>query len=148
MENAYSGVTNSIRNKYDIGDIQTAYWKAKDLLVVGTKGITDNGKNLYDKAKSYQKFVTSDLVTMSVKSQIDMSQAQITSNRSTNKYIIGPITITYPEYEDISYLKSIYLKTNEDNLLKSKTLIYDENNEDFEIEFIVNKVSAYNGLKK
>ena len=148
MENAYSGVTNSIRNKYDIGDIQTAYWKAKDLLVVGTKGITDNGKNLYDKAKSYQKFVTSDLVTMSVKSQIDMSQAQITSNRSTNKYIIGPITITYPEYEDISYLKSIYLKTNEDNLLKSKTLIYDENNDDFEIEFIGNKVSGSNGLKK
>ena len=148
MENAYSGVTNSIRNKYDIGDIQTAYWKAKDLLVIGTKGITQNGKNLYDKAKSYQKFVTGDLLTMSVKSQIDMSQAQIISNRSTNKYIIGPITINYPEYEDISYLKSIYLKTNEDNLLKSKTLIYDENNDDFEIEFIGNKVSGSNGLKK
>lgn len=147
MENAYSGVTNSIRNKYDIGDIQTAYWKAKDLLVIGTKGITQNGKNLYDKAKSYQKFVTGDLLTMSVKSQIDMSQAQIISNRSTNKYIIGPITINYPEYEDISYLKSIFLKTNEGEVT-SKTLVYDENNDDFEIEFIGNKVSGSNGLKK
>ena len=147
MENAYSGVTNSIRNKYDIGDIQTAYWKAKDLFVIGTKGITQNGKNLYDKAKSYQKFVTGDLLTMSVKSQIDMSQAQIISNRSTNKYIIGPITINYPEYEDISYLKSIFLKTNEGEVT-SKTLVYDENNDDFEIEFIGNKVSGSNGLKK
>ena len=147
MENAYSGVTNSIRNKYDIGDIQTAYWKAKDLFVIGTKGITQNGKNLYDKAKSYQKFVTRDLLTMSVKSQIDMSQAQIISNRSTNKYIIGPITINYPEYEDISYLKSIFLKTNEGEVT-SKTLVYDENNDDFEIEFIGNKVSGSNGLKK
>lgn len=77
-----------------------------------------------------------------------MSQSQIISNRNTNQYIIGPLTINYPEYEDISYLKSIYLKTNEGEPLKSKTLVYDENNDDFEIEFIGRTVSGSNGLKK
>ena len=32
--------------------------------------------------------------------------------------------------------------------LKSKTLVYDENNDDFEIEFIGRTVSGSNGLKK
>ena len=58
-----------------------------------------------------------------------MSQTQIITNRNTNNYIVGPITINYPYYEDISYLKSIYLKINEDKGASSKTLIYDENND-------------------
>ena len=146
MENAYSGVTNSVRTRYSLSDIQTAYWEAKDFSIISSKEETQNGKELFKKAKSYQKFVNTNLYNYSA--QLDMSQSQIVSNRSDNKYIIGPITITYPEYEDISYIKSIYLKTNEGNLLKSRTLVYDENTDDFEIEFIGRKVSGSNGLKK
>ncbi len=146
MENAYSGVTNSIRDRYNLSDIQTAYWEAKDFSIISSKEETQNGKALYKKAQSYQKFVNNNLINFSA--QIDMSQSQIVSNRSTNQYIIGPLTINYPEYEDISYIKSIYLKTNEDQPLKSKTLVYDENTDDFEIEFIGRTVSGSNGLKK
>lgn len=146
MENAYSGVTNSVRSRYNLSDIQTAYWEAKDFSIISSAQETSNGKELYKKAKSYQSFVNKNLINFSA--QIDMSQSQIISNRNTNQYIIGPLTINYPEYEDISYLKSIYLKTNEGEPLKSKTLVYDENNDDFEIEFIGRTVSGSNGLKK
>ena len=146
MENAYSGVTNSIRTRYSLSDIQTAYWEAKDFSLISSKEETQNGKELFKKAKSYQKFVNTNLYNYSA--QLDMSQSQIVTNRSDNKYIIGPITINYPEYEDISYLKSIYLKTNEGEPLKSKTLVYDENTDDFEIECIGRTVSGSNGLKK
>ena len=146
MENAYSGVTNSVRSRYNLSDIQTAYWEAKDYSTISSAQETSNGKELYKKAKSYQKFVNKNLINFSA--QIDMSQSQVIANRSTNQYIIGPLTINYPEYEDISYLKSIYLKTNEGENLKSRTLVYDENKDDFEIEFIGRKVSCSNGLKK
>lgn len=146
MENAYSGVTNSVRSRYNLSDIQTAYWEAKDYSTISSAQETSNGKELYKKAKSYQKFVNKNLINFSA--QIDMSQSQVIANRSTNQYIIGPLTINYPEYEDISYLKSIYLKTNEGENLKSRTLVYDENKDDFEIEFIGRKVSGSNGLKK
>lgn len=146
MENAYSGVTNSVRSRYNLSDIQTAYWEAKDFSIISSAQETSNGKELYKKAKSYQSFVNKNLINFSA--QIDMSQSQVIANRSTNQYIIGPLTINYPEYEDISYLKSIYLKTNEGEILKSRTLVYDENKDDFEIEFIGRKVSGSNGLKK
>ena len=145
MENAYSGATNSVRSRYNLSDIQTAYWEAKDYSTISSAQETSKGKELYKKAQSYQKFVNKNLINFSA--QIDMSQSQIVSNRSTNQYIIGPITINYPEYEDISYLKSIYLKTNEGKL-ESKILVYDENNDDFEIEFIGRTVSGSNGLEK
>ena len=146
MENAYSGVTNSIRERYNLADIQTAYWEAVDFDGISKAHETQNGLTLFERAKSYQTFVNKDLTNFQAK--IDMSQTQIITNRNTNNYIVGPITINYPYYEDISYLKSIYLKINEDKGASSKTLIYDENNDDFEIEFIGQKVSGSNGLKK
>ena len=146
MENAYSGATNSIRERYNLADIQTAYWEAVDFVGISKAHETHNGQTLFERAKSYQTFVNKNLTNFQAK--IDMSQTQIITNRNTNNYIVGPITINYPYYEDISYLKSIYLKINEDKGASSKTLIYDENNDDFEIEFIGQKVSGSNGLKK
>ena len=146
MENAYSGATNSIRERYNLADIQTAYWEAVDFDGISKAHETQNGLTLFERAKSYQTFVNKDLTNFQAK--IDMSQTQIITNRNTNNYIVGPITINYPYYEDISYLKSIYLKINEDKGASSKTLIYDENNDDFEIEFIGATVSGSNGLKK
>lgn len=145
MENAYTGVTGYVRNKYNLADIQTAYWEAVDFDGISKEHETNEGLKLFNKAKDYQSFVNYDLNNLSSKVHVDMSQTQITSNRTTGKYIIGPITINYPYFEDISYLKSIHLKTSGS---VSKTLVYDENKDDFEIEFIGNKVSGSNGLKK
>jgi len=123
MENAYSGVTNSVRTRYSLSDIQTAYWEAKDFSIISSKEETQNGKELFKKAKSYQKFVNTNLYNYSA--QLDMSQSQIVSNRSDNKYIIGPITITYPEYEDIEELTAEKLLPGSVSLRKKMDDILD-----------------------
>ena len=75
------------------------------------------------------------------------AEAQVIVNQATKSYIVGPLSVTYPYYEDISYVKAIYLVTDKgtDN---EKTLVYDENTNDFEIEFIGATVSGSNGLKR
>ncbi len=76
-----------------------------------------------------------------------LAEAQVIVNQATKSYIVGPLSVTYPYYEDISYMKAIYLVTDKgtDN---EKTLVYDENTDDFEIEFIGETKSGSNGLKK
>lgn len=56
MENAYSGTTGSIRNRYSLSDIQTAHWKVADLdgIIPNGNHLTSNGLTLYNKALSYQ----------------------------------------------------------------------------------------------
>ena len=154
MENAYSGVTGSIRNRYSLSDIQTAHWKVADLdgNIPNGSHLTQNGLLLYDKAKSYKEFVEKYINGNSYKAQIHgvaansyaagtktakqtdsntnttndpLAEAQVIVNQATKSYIVGPLSITYPFYEDISYLKAIYLVTDPgtDN---EKTLVYDE----------------------
>ena len=177
MENAYSGVTGSIRNRYSLSDIQTAHWLVADLdgRVPDAGHLTDNGKTLFKKAESYQNFVDTYINGNGYKAQIHgmksdsyasgtktgkqdeentksvtndpQAEAQVIVNQATKSYIVGPLSTTYPYYEDISYIKAIYLVTDKgtDN---EKTLVYDENTDDFEIEFIGATVSGSNGLKK
>ena len=177
MENAYSGVTGSIRNRYSLSDIQTAHWLVADLdgRVPDAGHLTDNGKTLFKKAESYQNFVDTYINGNGYKAQIhgmksdsyasgtktgkqdeentksvtndSQAEAQVIVNQATKSYIVGPLSTTYPYYEDISYIKAIYLVTDKgtDN---EKTLVYDENTDDFEIEFIGATVSGSNGLKK
>lgn len=177
MENAYSGVTGSIRNRYSLSDIQTAHWLVADLdgKVPDAGHLTDNGKTLFKKAESYQNFVDTYINGNGYKAQIHgmksdsyasgtktgkqdeentksvtndpQAEAQVIVNQATKSYIVGPLSTTYPYYEDISYIKAIYLVTDKgtDN---EKTLVYDENTDDFEIEFIGATVSGSNGLKK
>ena len=177
MENAYSGVTGSIRNRYSLSDIQTAHWLVADLdgKVPDAGHLTGNGKTLFKKAKSYQNFVDTYINGNGYKAQIHgmksdsyasgtktgkqdeentksvtndpQAEAQVIVNQATKSYIVGPLSTTYPYYEDISYIKAIYLVTDKgtDN---EKTLVYDENTDDFEIEFIGATVSGSNGLKK
>lgn len=174
MENAYSGVTGSIRNRYSLSDIQTAHWKVADLdgNIPNGSHLTQNGLLLYDKAKSYKEFVEKYINGNSYKAQIHgvatnsyaagtktakqtnnntnndpLAEAQVIVNQATKSYIVGPLSITYPFYEDISYLKAIYLVTDP-GTENEKTLVYDENTDDFEIEFIGATKSGSNGLKK
>ena len=177
MENAYSGTTGSIRNRYSLSDIQTAHWKVADLdgIIPNGNHLTSNGLTLYNKALSYQKFLDTYINGSGYKAQVHgiksdsyssgtktgkqdeentnsvtedpQAEAQVIVNQATKSYIVGPLSVTYPYYEDISYMKAIYLVTDKgtDN---EKTLVYDENTDDFEIEFIGATVSGSNGLKK
>ena len=177
MENAYSGTTGSIRNRYSLSDIQTAHWKVADLdgIIPNGNHLTSNGLTLYNKALSYQKFLDTYINGSGYKAQVHgiksdsyssgtktgkqdekntnsvtedpQAEAQVIVNQATKSYIVGPLSVTYPYYEDISYVKAIYLVTDKgtDN---EKTLVYDENTDDFEIEFIGATVSGSNGLKK
>ena len=176
MENAYSGATGSIHNRYSLSDIQTAHWKVADLDGVIPNGghLTAKGLTLYSKALSYQNFLDNYINGNGYKAQIHgvennsyafgaksekqdtqnantvndpLAEAQVIVNQATKSYIVGPLSVTYPYYEDISYMKAIYLVTDKgtDN---EKTLVYDENTDDFEIEFIGETKSGSNGLKK
>lgn len=174
MENAYSGATGSIHNRYSLSDIQTAHWKVADLDGVIPDGghLTAKGLTLYSKALSYQNFLDNYINGNGYKAQIHgvannsyafgaksekqdtqntvndpLAEAQVIVNQATKSYIVGPLSVTYPYYEDISYMKAIYLVTDKgtDN---EKTLVYDENTDDFEIEFIGETKSGSNGLKK
>ena len=180
MENAYSGVTGSIRNRYSLSDIQTAHWEVADrdgIIPDATRNNheTPNGRTLFERAKSYENFVNTYINSDEYKAQIhgikndsyasgtktgkqdeentnevgndSQAEAQVIVNQATKSYIVGPLSITYPYYEDISYIKAIYLVTDKgtDN---EKTLVYDENTDDFEIEFIGATKSGSNGLKK
>ena len=178
MENAYASATGSIRNRYSLSDIQTAHWKVADLDGVIPNGnhLTAKGLTLYNKALSYQKFVDTYINGNSYKAQIHglannsyasgtktgkqdtksektntsndpLAEAQVIVNQATKSYIVGPLSVTYPYYEDISYMKAIYLVTDK-GTENEKTLVYDENTNDFEIEFIGETKSGSNGLKK
>lgn len=117
-----------IYNQYDI---QTANWLQNDhegsrhgynadgtgtenITTTGkTKG-TSNGKVLYNEAKEYYKFNEKLKAAGKYENmlELDAKSAQVftnrvDSNRSLDEYIVGPITIKYPEYTNISYLTDI-----------------------------------------
>ena len=72
MENAYSGTTGSIRNRYSLSDIQTAHWKVADLdgIIPNGNHLTSNGLTLYNKALSYQKFLDTYINGSGYKAQV------------------------------------------------------------------------------
>lgn len=72
MENAYSGATGSIHNRYSLSDIQTAHWKVADLDGVIPDGghLTAKGLTLYSKALSYQNFLDNYINGNGYKAQI------------------------------------------------------------------------------
>ena len=143
MENAYN---TSIHTKYSLSDIQTAHWKEVDHDGISTH-LTENGLKLFDQAIKYQEFVNTYASGASYTATIDTSQAQVIVNQETKNYIIGPLSISYPYYDDISYMKAMYIKTDE-GTGNEKTLIYDESHDDFSIECTGEIKSGSNGLTK
>ena len=97
----------------------------------GSINYYNNGINLAKKAYKYQEFVRNSL--NSYNATLDIGQAQVIGNANTKDYIIGPISITYPNYDDISYMKSIYIRTDE-GTSNEKTFIYDGTHSDISIE--------------
>ena len=171
MENAYSGATGSIHNRYSLSDIQTAHWKVADLdgNIPDGRHLTAKGLTLYSKALSYQNFLDNYINGNGYKAQIHgvannsyasgaksekqdtqnantvndpLAEAQVIVNQATKSYIVGPLSVTYPYYEDISYMKAIYLVTDK-GTENEKTLVYDENTDDFEIEFSTEKQDIF-----
>lgn len=142
MEDSYSN--SSTHDVYDEADIQTAHWLLMEELYpdgyVSQKSLTTNGKVLKQKAEEYEKFLEE--ISGGYQATIDISNAQVIVNQNSKNYIVGPFSIEYPEYQDISYVKALYITTN-----TGKTLIYDENNEDLQI-LCESGAEPSNGLAK
>lgn len=123
MEDVYNE-SNPYR-KYNEQDIQSAYWLLVDSNV-DTSHCTGNGFVLKQRAEEYERFVGE--ISGGYKATLDNSNAQVIVNQASGNYIVGPFLTTYPEYQDLSYIKALYITTD-----TGKTLIYDEKNNDLEI---------------
>lgn len=130
LENAYPNETGAYSSEYTLNDIQAAYWLALEKYEHGktpnSKRMTDNGRKLFDRAEQYASFLEY-INKNGYNANINTDNVKTIANRGDGYYIVGPFTINYPEYKDISYLKALTVSTGE------KTLIYDATNTDFEI---------------
>lgn len=122
MEDVYNVAPHQ---KYNESDIQSAYWLLVDSNV-DTSHCTGNGFVLKQRAEQYERFVAE--ISNGYKATIDSSNSQVIVNQESGYYIVGPFSITYPEYQDISYVKALYITTD-----TGKTLVYDEKNNDLQI---------------
>lgn len=141
-ENAY-GTEGSYAQKYTINDIQTAYWQY--LARNSASGIKDESgtreeptthitdTDLYDKSEEYEEFVKQEMgenleeANYQSKVTINTSLAQVIANRDKKEYVVGPYSIDYPYYKDISYMTAISITGN------GTTLWYDQNHDDIKI---------------
>lgn len=119
-EDAYG--SKEYASEYTLNDIQGAYWKIleEEGGETPTTHLTANAIPLYEKAKEYEQFGGN------FTASIDDSEAQVIVDRDNKEYIIGPYSVSYPFFEDISYMKSIVIN-NDENLL------YDESHDGIEI---------------
>ena len=120
-ENAY-GKEDSYARRYSLNDIQSAYWIAinqgegpdnsadPDKLYPDGK-VTEGGSELYEQAGKYTEFGEKFSAT------INSANAQVIADRANSYYIVGPYSINYTYYKDISYMKSLSI---------NDILIYDE----------------------
>lgn len=119
-EDAYG--SKEYASEYTLNDIQGAYWKVleEEGGETPTTHLTANAIPLYEKAKEYEQFGGN------FTASIDDSEAQVIVDRDNKEYIVGPYSVSYPFFEDISYMKSIVIN-NDENLL------YDESHDGIEI---------------
>ena len=151
MENSY-GPEQDIHAKYTAAEVQSAYW-----LTVDTDGyifsghIIEGGLKLKEQAEEYMKFLEAATVKdkdgnevtpvlSNYNTTLEYTNTQVVVNQETQTYTIGPLIARFPEYEDVSYVKALYL-----SLDNGTTLIYDENHNDFALVFPENKGSSGNG---
>ncbi len=141
MEDVYG--TGNYTKEYNEEDIQTAFWMLVDPDGIGSlHKLTAKGRELYQKSVEYAQFLQE--TSGGYKTEVDTSNAQIIVNQGTDEYIVGPFTATYPDYEDISYIKSIYLTSD------SGILLVDEQHQDFEVicKGTETEVPGSNGITK
>lgn len=149
--NAY--ILNGRRTNYSTADVQTAVWLQNDhegaqhgynangsgssTLSVGT----GNGYKLYFEAKNYYNFNNKLRAAGSYENLISMqsnnSQVfvnRVDSNRNQDEYIVGPFTVTYPQYTNISYIADMKVQAG------NKTLSYKSG------DFSIRNASGNNSL--
>ncbi len=144
IEDAYSNTGEGNHDKYSLSDLQTANWLEVDTSIHSK--LTGGGMQLYDQAKEYENFVNKYINgNEKLEAQLDDSQAQIIVNQETKEYIIGPLTLDYYQYQDISYIKSMHIVTDL-GTENEKVLLYDDWNKDFSILCTGNSVTGSNGL--
>ena len=100
-----------------------------------TQGSGTRGEELYQEARDYYAFLNEVKSSGGYITSVNTEETQAFAsrddgNRSNDEYIIGPISITYPYYHNISYLTDIILETKNDDG-DSATLSYA--NSDFNI---------------
>lgn len=100
-----------------------------------TQGSGTRGEELYQEAREYYAFVNEVRAAGGYIATVNTDDTQVFAsrddgNRANDEYIIGPISITYPYYHNISYLTDIILETKNDDG-DSATLSYA--NSDFNI---------------
>ena len=93
-----------------------------------TQGSGTRGEELYREAREYYAFVTEVKAAGGYIATVNVGDTQVFAsrddgNRENDEYIIGPISITYPYYHNISYLTDIILETSNDDG-DSATLYY------------------------
>ncbi len=141
MEDVYG--TGEYTKEYSEEDIQTAFWMLVDPDGIGSlHKLTAKGQELYKKSEEYAQFIQE--TSGGYKTEVDTSNAQIIVNQSTEEYIVGPFVANYPDYEDISYIKSIYLTSD------SGMLLVDEQHQEFEVicKGTETEVPGSNGITK
>lgn len=127
--------------KYSEQEIQHAYWMFIDPDDYrAPENITENGKLLYEMGQRYANFVEY-RKNNGYNVSIDNSEARTIVNRKDKKYIVGPFSISYPEYGDISYIKSMSITTKDGVILNIS-----ENSSDFSLILERGGISGSNGI--
>ena len=100
-----------------------------------TQGSGTRGEELYQEARQYYAFLKEVKEAGGYIATVNADDTQVFASRddgarNNDEYIIGPVSITYPYYHNISYLTDIILETSNDDG-DSATLSYA--NSDFSI---------------
>ena len=100
-----------------------------------TQGSGTRGQELYDEARDYYEFLQELKDNDGYIATVNTDDTQAFAsrddgNRDNDEYVIGPVSITYPYYHNISYLTDIILETKNDDG-QSAELSYKDS--DFEI---------------
>lgn len=142
LENAYSYDTGRCASEYTLNDIQTAYWwlLSEEGHVKPVDKSTGKGYTLYQNSNKYASF-TDKVNKDGYEVSINQKNARVIANRTEKSYYVGPFTITYPDMEDISYLKALTIETN-----SNKTLTYGLDKNEFSI--VLDTAKKSNGLNQ
>ena len=93
-----------------------------------TQGSGSRGQELYEEARDYAQFLQELNSSGGYVTSVNVGETQVFAsrddgNRGNDELIIGPVSITYPYYHNISYMTDIILETRNDDG-NSATLSY------------------------
>ena len=85
-----------------------------------TQGSGTRGEELYQEARQYYQFLQELKTSGGYITSVNTEDTQVFASRddgdrANDEYIIGPVSITYPYYHNISYMTDIILETSNDD---------------------------------